>query len=1302
MSDPGLPPRPRSLNLLESVIQEEEKRAQAQPNVVIPDPRDENTDGSGSPEFYDTDKQQIVRENSLSASFTEFKMKDSEKTPQIKKGNPIAGFKGKKMKKPRSRSNSNERLTTKTKKLQRPYSADYNKFNRTESNANKVMNGRPGTSRGRAKSAKQRASSAKGQRPRSPRNYSSDTYSSSEEYTRKKKNYRSRSRSRSSSSESREKNDKPESDDFFDSDKGSDRENKNRNDSRRRDSSTSSSDSYTSNDEGKKDNESSNVNDKQAHRKGRSESESSDNLRRVPVEDGSTSSLSSSSEDEMESKRSDTKPPRPSKTKATKKLKPLLSRKKRQNYKVFQIDPDLYLEGKLHQKYSELEELMQCSFVDQKSHVTRHHIYQMELLNDQYTAASHGHHSSATIIPRSLPADVRNRSHRPSSAKPSTSSHYGESDKDSSVYDPAYVTLRSVMTAEHLRQTNRIRTDINADRPSSAKNTKKKKKKKIEATLKSKKSDTEDDSERLSYPSSKPSSASSTPRATKPHIDHHIKYTDNEKLRKWLKEKDKTYRQKAKEERRKKREEREKLIEEANEKLEKRIESQKYVKVWMREKNKVLTKKCQEERRREKQEMEQERNCSNSLPGDAMRIRPQSAPIKRPNDIHIDKHQLKGEETPEHVRQQIHMKREIDEENKQAESLHQEPHPPQTKFIYKRPVAGKIKLRMEVRGKSPTPAKNNADKGNKSEDDGETDRGNQARMSYEDWVKKKRELDIELKKHKAAEKQRELAKSDPELERIIPELGKRRVQDKLKMRKRIDTGIKHFDEKANKSFGGGDFDGEAPERPRSAYRLESDRSDSDQPALTVKQLQRPSTAPSRGRVPPSPKRSAKSPRKAIIPQRVDNIMNNEDNTNPYATDGVDGSNPYSIPFTPEKGIPQHLVERQRRIFADVVTKNLDEIEQRALLNAELIREGVSDEDIEKYRKEMKEDITRYSNENNLNYSSEPKKYVLTGGGRFPEKYIEREEEKHQPKITELMYSPRARTDSSDSSSDESMKENVKTAVSEDKIKEDARVDQANEASANNEGSGNVEPPVLSSASNNETVNGIDEEVTAHSHYKTYGNLNELQIDSPRTEPEPDTAKKEDEQLRNDIEKLKEQVEHLHLDKITGLSDHSQVIPDSNEEHNNVQESVTIVADVDPSLVGILKESKRDETFDLKPELHESTEFQHSETGGKDDDENEATSPREDLNGSMKKRVSFNEHTEVFQSFESNSTDTVTPEHEEFDPKAESLDAQSHACADDFENGGKEETNEVVSDEKETIGESTGAVFITNPDEETSA
>jgi len=136
------------------------------------------------------------------------------------------------------------------------------------------------------------------------------------------------------------------------------------------------------------------------------------------------------------------------------------------------------------------------------------------------------------------------------------------------------------MAVEHLRQTNRIRTDINADRPSSAK-AKKKKKKKIEATLKSKVSESEEEStDRQSFPSSKPSTASSTPRATKPHIDHHIKYTDNEKLRRWLKEKDRIYRKQVREERRKKREEREKLIDEANDKLERRIKSQKQVSYW--------------------------------------------------------------------------------------------------------------------------------------------------------------------------------------------------------------------------------------------------------------------------------------------------------------------------------------------------------------------------------------------------------------------------------------------------------------------------------------------------------------------------------------------------------------------------------------------------------------------------------------------------------------------------------------------------------------------------------------------------
>ena len=628
-------------------------------------------------------------------------------------------------------------------------------------------------------------------------------------------------------------------------------------------------------------------------------------------------------------------------------------------------------------------------------------------------------------------------------------------------------------------------------------------------------------------------------------------------------------------------------------------------------------------------------------PGDAMRIRPQSAPSKKPDAGHIDRHLLKGDNTPAHVREEIRRQREALEERQQAERAHAEPHPPQTKFIYKRPVAGKIKLKMEIRGKSPTPAKPEADKEKMSEEEKER----QARLSYDDWVKRKRELHEDMKKKKAAERQRELAKSDPELERLIPELGKKRVQDKLNMRKRIDTGIKSFDEKTNSSFGGGDFNGEAIERPRSAYRLESDRTDPDQPALSVKQIQRPSTAPSKGRAPPSPKRSAKSPRKAIIPQRVDKVMENENKSNPYVIEGVDRFSPHTLPFSGEKGIPKHLVERQRRIFADIVTNNLDEIEQRALLTAELIKEGVSDEDIEKYRQEMDEELARFDARNKTGGQGRDEE---AAGDVHEEASVENKGK--APKITDVMYSPRPKSDdSSDSSSDEGGKDTSQNTVDQELKTEETPKEPTKDAE-------HLTP--TESMTNVDNRGNADEsdQVTAHSHYKTYDNLNELQIDSPRNE-----QAEKDEELRRDIEQLKDRVAHLHLEQLTGLhSDHTHSLE---PEHYHVEENVTIVADVDPNVVGILKESKRDDSFVLKPEPHDSADFEQSNSAN---DTNESgSSPREDLNSSMRKRVSFNEHPEVFQSFESTSTDTVTPDQEEFDAQAESLDAQTYA--DHFDN-----------------------------------
>lgn len=483
MADPGLPPkgRPRSLHLLESLVQEEEAKVQNKggTNVVIPTETRESTEsGSGSGDFYDTDKQQIKKGGSAKASYGEFKMKDMENDSKVLRGNPNAGFRGKKIKKQGIRSDSKERTQTKSKKVVRPFSADYNQNKRNKLNSN-IRNGRPKTSKGRVQN--NRTSSPKGQRSRSPPSYSSETYSSDEEYIKKKKY-------RSNSDNSLDRKEKKDSDSFFDSDEGLTQKNEQGNPPRNRrrshssDSSRSSSRSSDS-DRGRRSNQKSNGRNSRSrsssssssssdrsgshHRNSRSRSSSGNSSgggknshhrrvnghensnkkkatvktvyadrhgnqgtkngggqRMVVVEDYST--MSDSDDERKGPAQEVTKPPM-----HPKKNKPLLSRKKREGYKIFQIDPDLYLESKLHQKYSELEELMTCSFVDQKSHMTRHHLYQMELLRDQYQNASHGLPSAATIIPRSLPGEIRNRSKRPGSAKQARHGRHFDSDLES-------------------------------------------------------------------------------------------------------------------------------------------------------------------------------------------------------------------------------------------------------------------------------------------------------------------------------------------------------------------------------------------------------------------------------------------------------------------------------------------------------------------------------------------------------------------------------------------------------------------------------------------------------------------------------------------------------------------------------------------------------------------------------------------------------------------------------------------------------------------------------------------------------
>ena len=98
-----------------------------------------------------------------------------------------------------------------------------------------------------------------------------------------------------------------------------------------------------------------------------------------------------------------------------------------------------------------------------------------------------------------------------------------------------------------------------------------------------------------------------------------------------------------------------------------------------------------------------------NLPGNTIKIRPQSALAHE--DVKIDEAECKGEKTQGYVKDHIHQKRETEEENKKAKLIKQEPHPPQTKFVYKRPVARKIKFRIQQeRAKRPHGEKSDIEK----------------------------------------------------------------------------------------------------------------------------------------------------------------------------------------------------------------------------------------------------------------------------------------------------------------------------------------------------------------------------------------------------------------------------------------------------------------------------------------------------------------------------------------------------------------------------------------------------------------
>lgn len=370
--------------------------------------------------------------------------------------------------------------------------------------------------------------------------------------------------------------------------------------------------------------------------------------------------------------------------------------------------------------------------------------------------------------------------------------------------------------------------------------------------------------------------------------DMHLKNSDNPKLLEWLRHKNAEFRQQKKAERAKRREERETNMMETERKQARRTKSEEQVKEWMEMKRKEAAERGKEERTRKKllaqqvAEQKNSRNTSSSLT--IHRIdRPASAspppatkkyiPIKRPESAHV-----------------------------KLDSEAAIPKPPDSKFVYRRPVSGHLRLMKLQRARNSHEANQQ-----RNETLSPEEKLKRARMSYDAWLIAKRKEDIQ--KRKEAGKQKELIKSDPEMERIIPEIARKRIERIRNGKQHIDTGIKKIDQHANKVFGDGDLeeedgipsaDGDNVPNP-SSYKLCIEGSAAS--LVEVTNRSRPVSAKTRMPIP----QSLFSPRRAkSATPKVDAIMNQTEEAK---------DNPFKLPFPEEHGAPEHVLRVQEKLFS---------------------------------------------------------------------------------------------------------------------------------------------------------------------------------------------------------------------------------------------------------------------------------------------------------------------------------------------------------------------------------------------------
>ena len=393
-----------------------------------------------------------------------------------------------------------------------------------------------------------------------------------------------------------------------------------------------------------------------------------------------------------------------------------------------------------------------------------------------------------------------------------------------------------------------------------------------------------------------------TPRRVYISTEMHLKYSDNPKLQEWLKHKDTEYRRARKAQRAKKREERNEKMVERELKIARREKSAERVKQWMEIKRKEALRRQKEERRRKKQEAQELAARRAKSPDGVLRgsriDRPQSAPPANTNKKHIP---IKRPESA------------VQLDNGDGSS----PKPPDSKFVYKRPVSGRVRL-MKLQNARNAQARSADQK--RYEELSAEEKEKKARTSYDAWLIAKRKQDIE--KRKEAKRQKELIKSDPEMERIIPELAARRIERIKNGKKSIDTGISQIDKDANKRFGGGNFGEEAEQTAEqsegegsipkpSSYKLAVNGSAAS--LVEVNTRARPISAKTRMPIPQSafsPRRPQSAKATQASSPKVKAVMDTDQSAQP---------NPFKLPFPDDQGVPEHVKRVQERIFSKQLT-----------------------------------------------------------------------------------------------------------------------------------------------------------------------------------------------------------------------------------------------------------------------------------------------------------------------------------------------------------------------------------------------